>query len=96
MIIFKELFDLISNDKLVEIKTPEAAIFKGYKGNAIRDPAVIAVGEREVINFSVVPEISRRDRPSDELIECTELNCGRFNYADLRHWDRYTYTLKNE
>lgn len=96
MITFKELFALISEDKLVEIKTPEAVIFKGYKANADRDPAVIAVRDREVAQFCVIPEISRRDRPTDNLLECNELNCGRFNFADLRCWNRYTYTLKSE
>lgn len=84
MIIFKELFALIDNSKLVEIKTPQEVIFRGYKGNAIANAAVTAVEEREVTDFKVVPEISRRDRPPDELIECNELNAGQFNFGDLR------------
>lgn len=96
MVTLNDMLNLINDSKLIEIKTAEKTIFKGYKGNMQHCKEIAAAGARIVEEFKVIPEISRRDKPSTELLPVTELNAGQFNFADLRVWLRYTYILKSE
>lgn len=95
MVTLNDMLNIISGDKLIEIKTETETIFKGYKGNAERESAVIAAGDREVEKFSLVPEISRRGQ-SEKLLPVTPANAEHYLFADLNVYHRYTYKLKSE
>ena len=91
----KEHIALIKNANLLHIKDDTDTLYKGYKGNLEHLEQVEELAEREVVAFSVVPEISKREEPSN-ILPITEINCGQYNYGDLRVRLFYTYSLSKE
>lgn len=91
----KEHIALINNANLIHLRSGTETLYKGYKGNVVHMEDVEEVTEREVVAFSVIPEISKRNAP-DNILPITELNCGQYNYGDLRVRLFYTYSLSKE
>lgn len=85
--------DIIHNSVLVQVIMENETIYRGYKGNAVATPEVIDVKEKEVSKFAVKVEISNRKAPQDDILPINELNCGQYNYCDLRVRLFYTYIL---
>lgn len=86
--------DIIYSSVLVQVIMDDNVIYRGYKGNAIAAPEVIALRDKEVSKFTVKVEISNRKAPQDDILPITELNCGQYNYCDLRVRLFYTYILE--
>lgn len=89
----REHLEIIDNTVVLAIEEQDGTVlYYGYKGCIEHSKDNEKFIEREVTRFHLRIEGTRRTNEKDKHA-ITEINCGKFNYADLHISLVYVYVL---
>ena len=88
----KDHTDIIENSVMLEIKDGDNVLYHGWRGNLEHAENLEEMLTREVSKFKMRVDASLKN-DKDDKVTITELNCGKFKYADLYIELVYLYEL---